>query len=157
MGGARRQSGSVTITIKSAAVAAKLDKASTHLLEKEMRGVVAVAANEIRDQARSNAIGVGLGQSGPVTYAKGEKYDRHGGIPQSIFAFVQPNAGSHVSAKVAFDHLAAGYDNWYAVLIENGTRFMSARPFFTPAVNDTKGSAAGAASKRFAEAVQRML
>jgi HK97 gp10 family phage protein len=150
--GPARTAGFVTIDVDGDALANKLDKEIKLFFEKRMRGVVAVAANEFRDQARSNAVQVGLAEVGTVTYASGKTYTRHGGIPQSIFAYTAPNEGDTVKAVVGFDHLAAGYDNWYAVLIENGTRFVPARPFFRRAVNETMGSAVGEAKKKFSQA-----
>jgi HK97 gp10 family phage protein len=142
------------ITVNASEVMKSLDEATKHLLEKEMRGVVAKAVNEIRDDAIANAEEVGLGRTGLTQKPSGGWHQRRGEIPSGIFAFVEPNSGSTVSAKVAFDSTR---DTFHAFFLEFGTRHMSPRPFFMRALSEASDRAVSAAQKRFDEAVARML
>jgi HK97 gp10 family phage protein len=144
------------IKINSDEIAAALERDTKYLADKEMRGVVAEAANVIRDDAIQNAIEVGYSARGPHRMPSGRIWWRKGRIPEGIYAFVESNRGTIVSAKVAFDVKAAG-GAWYAHILEFGSRFMSPVPFFMRALPEKQGEALKAAQKRLSEAVGRML
>ncbi|WP_042778030.1 HK97-gp10 family putative phage morphogenesis protein [Sinorhizobium fredii] len=144
------------IKVNSDEIVAALERDTKYLAEKEMRGVVAEAANVIRDDARQNAIEVGYSAKGPHRMPSGSIYWRKGQIPDGIYAFVEANKGTLVSAKIAFDAKKAG-GAWYAHILEFGSRFMSPVPFFMRALPEKQADAIKAAQKRLSEAVGRML
>lgn len=142
------------IKINAQELAGKLDQDSRYMLEKEMRGVVADIANPIRDDAIANAEGIGLGKTGPTRMPSGGMHDRQGQIPSGIYAFVEPNSGSTVSAKIAFKKTR---DNFHAFFLEFGTRYMAPQPFFLRALGETRAAALAAGQQRLNEAIGRML
>jgi HK97 gp10 family phage protein len=142
------------IKINAHELAAELEKDTEYLLEKEMRGVVADAANVLRDDAIANANEIGLSRTGPTPKPSGGMHDRAGQIPSGIYAFVEPNAGGTVKAKVAFRRTR---ENFHAFFLEFGTRHMSPQPFFMRALSEVRGAAVSAAQKRLDEGVGRML
>lgn len=147
------------VEVKSGRLIAQLQKDFKHLSEKEVRGVVAVGANVIRDKAKSNAEAVGLGQTGAVADSSGRLRQRHGRIPGAIYAYVRKNEGDTVTARVALDTKAkrGPQQTFHARFIEFGTVHMSPRPFFRRSLAEAEGEALAAMEKRFAEAVGRML
>jgi len=144
----------LSIKINAKELAGKLDKDARYMLEKEMRGVVADVANPIRDDAIANAEGVGLGRTGPTPKPSGGMHDRRGKIPSGIYAFVEPNKGAVVSAKIAFRKTR---ETFHAFFLEYGTRHMAPQPFFMRALGETRGAALAAGQKRLNEAIGRML
>lgn len=142
------------IHVNAEQLAGRLDEDSRYMLEKEMRGVVADIANPIRDDAIANAEQVGLGKTGPTKKPSGGIHVRRGKIPSGIFAFVMPNKGSVIAAKIAFDKTR---DNYHAFFLEFGTRFMSPQPFFLRALSETRAAALAAGQQRLNEAIGRML
>lgn len=144
------------IKVNADEIVAALERDTKYLAEKEMRGVVAEAANVIRDDAVQNAVEVGYSAKGPHRMPSGRIYDRKGQIPQGIYAFVEANKGSIVSAKIAFDAAKAG-GAWYARIVEFGSRFMPPVPSFMRALSEKQADALKAAQKRLSEAVGRML
>lgn len=144
------------IKVNSEEIVAALERDTKYLAEKEMRGVVAEAANVIRDDAIQNAIEVGYSAKGPHLMPSGRVYVRKGLIPQGIYAFVEANKGTITRAKIAFNPKNAG-DAWYARILEFGSRFMSPVPFFMRALPEKRAQALAAAQKRLSEAVGRML
>lgn len=142
------------ITVNASDIADRLTKDTKYLLELEMRGVVADAVNVLRDDAIANANELGLSRTGPTPKPSGGTYDRKGRIPSGIYAFVKPNSGGTVSAKVAFKKTA---DNFHAFFLEFGTRHMAPRPFFLRALSEAKAPAMAAAQHRLDEAIGRML
>ncbi|MCA1404698.1 hypothetical protein I6F26_10145 [Ensifer sp. IC3342] len=147
------------IKVNSDEIVSALERDTKYLAEKEMRGVVAVAADVIRDDAIQNAIEVGYSAKGPHRMPSGSVYVRKGLIPQGIYAFVQANKGTITSAKVAFNAKKTGPTGgaWYAHILEFGSRFMSPVPFFLRALPEKRAQALAAAQKRLSEAVGRML
>lgn len=142
------------IKVNAQELVGKLDKDSRYMLEKEMRGVVADIVNPIRDDAIDNANSIGLGKTGPTRMPSGGIHDRQGQIPSGIYAFVAPNSGSTVSAKVAFRKTR---DNYHAFFLEFGTRHMAPQPFFLRALSETRAAALAAGQTRLNEAIGRML
>jgi HK97 gp10 family phage protein len=138
----------------SSKVAAQLKNDTKYLCEKEMRGVVAKAVDAVRDQAKANAIAIGLGQAGMVPDSSGRQRMRQGQIPGAIYSYVKKNEGSIVSGAVKIKKTRATF---HAGFIEFGTRFRPPKPFFRRALEEASGAALSAAQARFDEAVGRML
>lgn len=137
-----------------------LDKGMEHFCQKEMRGVVAVGANEIRDQAINNAEAIGLGKRGMVRGKDGRMRARYGQIPKAIIARVLKNPSDSVTEAAIFFKKSAKrgpQQTYHALFVEFGTKYMAPQPFFRRALPEARSAAQAEMQKRFNEGVQRIL
>jgi HK97 gp10 family phage protein len=129
---------------------ARLKNISERLSKRWIRGAVAEGANVIRDQAKANAISQGLAVSGRYpTTPGGRVIDHRGMIPFAIRSWVdkpQGRAKATAGVRVVSGRRKSPTQTYHWHFVEyGGPNNPVTRPFWQPAIAQTKATARAAA------------
>lgn len=129
------------------ALSANLQQYDRKVQRRWSRGAVGEGLNRIRDQAKENALSVGLGKSGAAVTPSGHKIERRGLIPDAIDAYVLKR--SRPGFTIGGVRVASGRrgptQTYHWRYIEFGSIHNAPRPFFRPALYQTTRQAIDAA------------